>query len=94
MPAYGRERCRSQLPRDIEMGSPMHHEIVESALAAILLPEKSQRLVMFGVRPLVQDLSLGGETVFLPDLLDMDQRELALAEENMLEARDRQKIVL
>jgi hypothetical protein len=28
-----------------------------------------------------------GEAVFLPDLLDMNQRELALAEEDMMQSR-------
>src|SRR5208282_2091647 len=57
----------------------------------VLLPEESPRLVMFCVHALVQYLPLGGEAVLFPDLLDMDQRELALAEEHMLQARDRQK---
>jgi len=42
----------------------------------------------------VEDLSFGGETVLLPDLLDVNEGILTLAEEYVLERRDRNKIIL
>lgn len=46
------------------------------------------------VDPLVQHLPLGGETVLLPDLLDVNEGILALAEEYVLERGDPYKVIL
>jgi len=40
---------------------------------------------MLHIDSLVEDPSFGGEKVFLPDMLDMDQSILPLAKENVLE---------
>jgi hypothetical protein len=48
---------------------------------------------MFHIDSLVEDPSFGGEKVFLPDLLDMDQSILPLAKENVLERRERNQII-
>jgi hypothetical protein len=48
--------------------------------------------VTLHINSFVEDLSFGGETVFFPDLLDVNKGILALAEEYVLERRDRNQI--
>ncbi len=43
---------------------------------------------------LVHEPALGGERIFLPLPLDVDQRPLPAAKQEMLDARERQQIVL
>nr|UXE45752.1 hypothetical protein Hi04_10k_c5203_00033 [uncultured bacterium] len=45
------------------------------------------------MRPLVKDISLGGEFVVAPDLLDMNERALPLAKQQMLKRGNRQKLL-
>jgi hypothetical protein len=46
------------------------------------------------IHPLMHDAALSGEHIFRPDLLDMDQGALPLTEQQMLQSRERQQIVL
>ena len=43
--------------------------------------------------PFVQMPSLGGETIFIPQAFDMNQRALSLTEQQMLQSRDWQEVV-
>jgi hypothetical protein len=40
---------------------------------------------MLDIDSFMQDLTLGGESIFFPELLYMDEGELSLAEQRMLE---------
>ena len=48
---------------------------------------------MLNVHSLMEHFSLGCKKILFPNLLDMYQRVLSLAEENVLERRDRNKVV-
>ena len=57
-------------------------------------PDARARLVRAVVSPGVHDFSLGGEFVFRPSLLDMDQRALPRAIQPVLERGDGNELVL
>ena len=48
---------------------------------------------MLHVHSLVEHFPLGRKKILFPNLFDMYQRVLSLAEENVLERRDRNKII-
>jgi hypothetical protein len=45
------------------------------------------------IHPLMHDAALGGETVFFPNLFDMNQSASTLAKEQMLQGRKRKEVV-
>jgi hypothetical protein len=49
------------------------------------LSEEPSRFVMLDIDSFMQDFTLGGESIFFPELLYMDEGELSLAEQRMLE---------
>ena len=81
---------RAELDR-VGLAGDAQPKIVERKAA-----HDDQGLAAFGagfMDVLVEDAALGGEGVFLPLLLDMDERPLPLAERHVLEAGEGEEVV-